>query len=36
MVFSDIKPDSLNWRWEISPDERSWTERMSAAYTRRP
>ncbi|CAN5871867.1 hypothetical protein BH23ACT4_BH23ACT4_01530 [soil metagenome] len=36
MVFSDITSDTLNWRWEISPDARAWTERMTAAYARKP
>ncbi len=35
MVFFDIAPDTLNWRWEISPDGETWSERMTAAYTRK-
>ena len=35
MVFTDIEADTLNWIWEISPDGEIWTERMTAAYTRR-
>ncbi|MDH4116523.1 MAG: hypothetical protein OEW30_03895 [Acidimicrobiia bacterium] len=35
MVFSDIGPESLHWRWETSPDESVWTPRLTAAYTRR-
>lgn len=35
MVFSDIQADSLHWRWETSPDEQTWTSRMTAGYTRR-
>jgi hypothetical protein len=36
MVFTGIEADSLNWRWEISSDGESWTERMNASYTRMP
>jgi hypothetical protein len=35
MVFTDIDADSLNWRWEVSSDGEAWTERMTAAYTRK-
>jgi hypothetical protein len=36
MVFSAIRPTSFEWRWEASPDARSWTERWSIRYRRRP
>jgi hypothetical protein len=35
MVFSDISADSFQWRWESSPDERTWTENWAISYTRR-
>lgn len=35
MIFSDIKENSLHWRWEISNDGETWTPRMTAKYTRR-
>lgn len=35
MVFSDIAPDSLAWRWESSPDRHVWTQNWAVAYERR-
>lgn len=35
MIFFDIAKDTLNWRWEISPDGVTWSERMTAAYSRK-
>ena len=35
MVFSSIRDDSLEWRWESSPDREEWTENWAISYTRR-
>lgn len=35
MLFSDITADSLQWRWESSPDQQTWTENWAISYTRR-
>jgi hypothetical protein len=35
MVFSDITPDGLQWRWEASPDGVQWELLWALAYTRR-
>jgi hypothetical protein len=35
MVFSDIGPDSFNWRWESSPDGEDWKVNWNLVYTRR-
>ncbi len=35
MVFTDITDDSLQWRWESSPDRETWTENWAISYTRR-
>ncbi len=36
MIFSDIGPDGFAWRWEGSPDRRTWTEKWAITYRRRP
>jgi len=35
MVFSEIGPDALHWRWEASGDGRTWEERWAIDYRRR-
>jgi hypothetical protein len=35
MVFSDIGPDALHWRWEASADGATWEERWTIDYRRR-
>jgi hypothetical protein len=35
MVFHDIGPDGFRWRWENSPDRRTWTEKWAITYRRR-
>jgi hypothetical protein len=35
MVFSNIAPNGFDWRWEASPDGRTWTRRWTIRYTRR-
>jgi hypothetical protein len=34
MVFSDISPDGLSWRWEHSDDAETWSERWAISYQR--
>lgn len=36
MVFEDIAPESLTWRWQRSADGRTWTDQWVIHYTRRP
>jgi hypothetical protein len=36
MIFSEITPDGFSWRWESSPDRRTWTQRWAIEYRRRP
>jgi hypothetical protein len=35
MVFSDITGDGFAWRWESSPDGRTWSINWEIAYARR-
>jgi hypothetical protein len=35
MVFTDIKPDSLTWRWQSSKDGKAWADRWVIHYTRK-
>lgn len=35
MVFTDIKPDSLTWRWQASKDGKAWADRWVIRYTRK-
>ena len=35
MIFSDIGPHAFAWRWEGSPDRRSWTQKWAIKYLRR-
>src|SRR5262249_28860303 len=35
MVFSDIGQDSFDWRWEFSPDGRTWDQKWTIRYRRR-
>lgn len=35
MVFTDIADESLNWRWESSPDLATWAVTMTVSYRRR-
>ncbi|MEO8329417.1 MAG: hypothetical protein ABI586_05375 [Candidatus Nanopelagicales bacterium] len=35
MVFSNIKADSFDWRWEFSADAQTWDERWAIRYRRR-
>ena len=35
MVFTDIGADSLQWRWESSPDGETWTVNWEIDYRRR-
>ena len=34
MVWRDVKPDSLTWLWQSSPDGQAWTTQWEIAYTR--
>jgi len=34
MVFRDVKPDSLRWVWESSPDGSTWAVQWEIAYKR--
>jgi len=34
MVFRDVKPDSLQWLWQSSPDGRAWTTQWDIEYKR--
>ena len=34
MVFRDVKPDSLTWLWQSSPDGQAWTTQWEIGYTR--
>jgi hypothetical protein len=35
MIFSDVKPDSFNWRWEATKDGgKTWTLSWQLRYTR--
>lgn len=34
MVFSDISPEALSWRWEHSDDGETWDERWAISYRR--
>ena len=34
MVFRDVKPDSLLWLWQSSPDGKAWTTQWEIAYRR--
>ena len=36
MVWRDVKPDSLTWLWQTSPDGQSWTTQWEIAYKRMP
>ncbi len=35
MVFSNVSTDSLDWRWEFSPDSVHWQQRWAIKYQRR-
>jgi hypothetical protein len=35
MVFSDIRDDAFEWRWEFSPDGAVWAPRWAIHYDRR-
>ena len=35
MVFTDIKPDSLTWRWQASKDGKAWADRWVIFYARK-
>jgi len=35
MVFFNIAADSFDWRWEVSPDAETWTQRWAIEYRRR-
>jgi len=35
MVFEDIEPDSLIWRWQGSTDGENWTDRWVISYARK-
>jgi hypothetical protein len=35
MIFSEIGPDGFRWRWESSPDRRTWTQKWAITYVRR-
>lgn len=34
MVFRDVKPDSLKWLWQSSPDGAAWTTQWEIDYRR--
>ena len=34
MVFRDVKPESLRWLWQSSPDGNTWTTQWDIAYKR--
>ena len=34
MVWRDVKPDSLTWLWQSSPDAKAWTTQWEIAYKR--
>ena len=34
MVFRDVKPDSLKWLWQSSPDAQAWTTQWEIDYKR--
>lgn len=34
MVFRDVKPDSLKWLWQSSPDGKAWTTQWEIDYKR--
>jgi len=34
MVFRDVKPDSLKWIWELSPDGKAWKTSWEIEYKR--
>lgn len=34
MVFRDVKPDSLKWLWQASPDGQAWTTQWDIDYRR--
>ena len=34
MVFSNIRKDSFDWRWESSSDQAEWTENWAIRYQR--
>jgi hypothetical protein len=34
MVFRDVKPDSLTWLWQSSPDGKAWSTQWEIAYNR--
>ena len=34
MVFKDVKPDSLTWLWQSSPDGNAWATQWEIAYKR--
>ena len=34
MVFRDVKPDSLKWLWQTSPDGQAWTTQWDIDYRR--
>ncbi|MDH5423094.1 MAG: hypothetical protein OEY55_14945 [Acidimicrobiia bacterium] len=34
MVFSNIKKDGFDWRWESSPDQQAWAENWAIRYQR--
>lgn len=33
-VFSNITPETFDWRWESSPDQQEWTKKWTIAYVR--
>jgi hypothetical protein len=34
MVFRDVKPESLTWLWQSSPDGKAWATQWEIAYRR--
>jgi hypothetical protein len=34
MVFRDVKPESLTWLWQSSPDATTWATQWEIKYTR--
>ena len=34
MVFSEVKPDSLRWSWQLSPDGKAWNTAWDIEYRR--
>jgi hypothetical protein len=35
MIYEDIGPDSLTWRWQRSADGQTWSDQWVIRYTRR-